>query len=191
MKEYLLVTLYSIHAAFVLAYEPVAFLILMSLIAELMVSFVIFALTGFYHTRYFSYLLMVIPGAFLMLVVFYPQAAETGVYLGDFPEHEKFSGELSMPFFYYKNQILAAFAGVVIAMLPELRNFRNKNSYHTSWRDFILRTFSVMAVCAVALFVAEFMTDYKTAALLIILGARIAMVLAAKNYRRFMWIAEL
>ena len=45
-----------------------------------------------------------------------------------------------------------------------------------------------MAVCAVALFVSEFMTAHKTAALLTILAARIAMVFAVKNYRKFMWI---
>jgi len=191
MKEYLLATLYSIHAAFVLAYEPVAFLILMSLISELMVSFVIFAIIRFFHTRYFSYLFMVIPGAFFLLVMFYPQATQTGLALGDFPDEKIFERSFLLPFFYYRHQILAAFIGVVIALLPDLRGFNKEEAYHESWKDFILRTFSVMAVCAVALFVAEFMTNYKTAALLIILAARIAMVFAAKNYRRFIWIAKL
>lgn len=188
MKEYLLVVLYSVHASLVLAYDPVAFLILMALIAELIVSFVIFALLRYYHTRYFSYLLMVLPGMFFVLMLFYPQAVQAGVRLGDFPDTKLFGENFLLPLFYYKNQILASFAGVILALMPSFRGIKNEAFYHTSQRDFILRTFSVMAVCAVALFVSEFMTAFKTAALLTILAARIAMVFAAKNYRKFMWI---
>lgn len=188
MKEYLLITLYSVHAALVLAYEPIAFLILMTLISELIVSYIIFAIIRFTHTRHLSYLLFVPLGAFFVLMLFYPQAAQAGLHLGDFPDDKIFEEVFLLPLFYYKNQVLAAFAGVVLALIPALRGFKNKASNDVAQRDFILRTFSVMAVCAVALFVAEFTADHKTIALLIILAARVAMIFAVKNYRRFMWI---
>lgn len=188
MKEYLLITLYSVHAAIVLAYEPVAFLILMTLISELIIAYVIFAVIRFVHTRHLSYLIFVPLGAFFVLMLFYPQAAQAGLHLGDFPDDKIFEEVFLLPLFYYKNQVLAAFAGVVLALLPALRGFKKKASNDEAQRDFILRTFSVMAVCAVALFAAEYMTEFKTVALLIILAARIAMIFAVKNYRRLMWI---
>lgn len=183
VKDYLLATLYSLQIAVVLAYEPIAFLILMTLIAELVIAALMYGAVQYFNTPYKSHALLMPLGTFVLFVMFYPYAVQAGIAFEEFPEHTVDVDVFMAPFLYYKEAILATSIGIIISTLPDLKILRSPGAYDSVKRDFIIRTFSVFAVCAVAAACMPLGQKHKALAMVIILSSRIALIFAARHRR--------
>jgi hypothetical protein len=186
VKDYLLAALYSLQIAVVLSYQPIAFLILMTLIIELIVAALMYGAVQFFNTPYKLHAMLMPLGTFVLFAMFYPYAVQTGIAFEEFPEPIAKNGAFLDPLWYYKEAVWATCIGILIAALPYLSQLRGPHAYDSIKRDFIIRTFSVFAVCAVAAICMPLGQHHKTLAMVIILVSRIALIFAARH--RKYWI---
>jgi len=184
MKHYLILLLYTTQIALIFGREPNSFLVLMCLIFEFGFIVIYFSIVKLLvsEVKITALMLLFIGGIFGFM--FYVQALDASIGLGDLPGKIWRDNLLLEFFLIYRNELIPTAAFIALAMGSDIRKVDKKSHYVHAQRELFIQIFLVMGVGAMGLAVMEYLPEQKKFAVTLIVVSRIVLELAAKHRRR-------